>query len=266
MSTRWGPATAGNGRLVLPAPNLPGSIVSMPTLQVTFAEPVRRVGFVITDFWSTTTLSVLGEGFADPGGLASLRAVTRRSAGYPPQFVGFASETPMRARPDIQSAGRHVLPQHRRFPVRGRHERAGSANALADCPRRGRRRTLSVAGTSITTRTAPSAAVARSQAPALGVLSSALRGSAHAWIQIASVWLAATVVFAAALPNGWLGDDQVLLEERLAGLAWASLPGLIGETYWGPLHPDNGLYRPTALLLLGPQRLLFEWTSRGTES
>ena len=92
----WGPATAGNGRLVLPAPNLPGSIVSMPTLQVTFAEPVRRVGFVITDFWSTTTLSVLGEGFADPGGLASLGAATSAlSAGYPPQFVGFASDTPM---------------------------------------------------------------------------------------------------------------------------------------------------------------------------
>jgi hypothetical protein len=68
----------------------------MPTLRVTFAQPVSRVGFVITDFWSTTTLSILGEGFVDPGGLASLgQATSTLSAGFPPQFVGFASSAPI---------------------------------------------------------------------------------------------------------------------------------------------------------------------------
>ena len=81
--------------------------------------------------------------------------------------------------------------------------------------------------------------------------------SAQAWLQIAGVGFAATVVFAAALPNGWLGDDRSLLVDRLTGVTWTSLPGLLGETYWGALHPTGGLYRPTALMLLGVQRLMF---------
>jgi hypothetical protein len=70
------------------------------------------------------------------------------------------------------------------------------------------------------------------------------------------VFLAGVAAFAAALPNGWLGDDHVLLEQRLAAATWSSLPVYFSESYWGTLHA-GGLYRPLTLVLLGAQRIVF---------
>lgn len=71
------------------------------------------------------------------------------------------------------------------------------------------------------------------------------------------VVIAAVTSFAAALSNGPLGDERVLLEQRLADVATVGqLLSLLGESYWGELS-GGGLYRPLTLLLLGAQRLSF---------
>ncbi|MEM7079624.1 MAG: hypothetical protein AAF513_13460 [Pseudomonadota bacterium] len=72
----------------------------------------------------------------------------------------------------------------------------------------------------------------------------------------AAVAALAFASFAAALPNGPLGDDLLLLEQRLDAEGWLALARHFGESWWGTLH-EGGLYRPVSLVLLGAQKLLF---------
>ena len=66
----------------------------------------------------------------------------------------------------------------------------------------------------------------------------------------------AIATFLPALGNGLLGDDVLLLEQRLeegraSGTGW-----FFTESYWGNLH-QSGLYRPLSLLLLSVQHSAF---------
>jgi hypothetical protein len=70
------------------------------------------------------------------------------------------------------------------------------------------------------------------------------------------VALAALVSFAPGLWNEFLGDDRILVLQRLDGLAWSQLPGLLRENYWGP-HAVPQHYRPLGLVVLAVERLLF---------
>ncbi|WP_110169184.1 hypothetical protein [Luteitalea pratensis] len=72
----------------------------------------------------------------------------------------------------------------------------------------------------------------------------------------AFVALIAVAAFSAALPNGWLGDDTALLEERLASASFSTFSSYFSEGYWGDLH-SGGLFRPLSLVLLGLQRIAF---------
>lgn len=81
-------------------------------------------------------------------------------------------------------------------------------------------------------------------------------------VRVAAIGVAAlaVVTFVAALPNGMLGDDSTLWEQRLAGVGWGDLLSLLGQTWWGELHA-GGLYRPLALALLAIQKLVFASTT-----
>lgn len=91
------PTSVSRGHLTFSAPNLPPSLVSTPTLRVTFAVPVHRVGFMANNLagWGAY-LTVVGEGFEDAAGLMSAgQATSSFTAGYPPKFFGFESSRPM---------------------------------------------------------------------------------------------------------------------------------------------------------------------------
>ena len=62
--------------------------------------------------------------------------------------------------------------------------------------------------------------------------------------------------FLPALHNGLLGDDSILLEQRLDSARAPNLPILFQQDYWGDLH-RSGLYRPLTLTLLHVQRRAF---------
>jgi hypothetical protein len=66
----------------------------------------------------------------------------------------------------------------------------------------------------------------------------------------------AVATFLSALHNGLLGDDVLLLEERLHEEHAASLRQLLLDSYWGDLH-RSGLYRPLSLTFLAIQRSAF---------
>ncbi len=85
----------------------------------------------------------------------------------------------------------------------------------------------------------------------------ALGGWYGRWAWALSLLFLAVGSFGLGLFNGALGDDQLLLSQRLAGVdGFAGLWGLFTQSYWGPLH-TGGLYRPVMLWLLGAQRLCF---------
>ena len=77
-----------------------------------------------------------------------------------------------------------------------------------------------------------------------------------AWPAVAGVFSLGLLSFAFALWNGPLGDDRILLEQRLAGSGPVDLVRLFGESWWGALH-EGGLYRPLSLVLLSIQKLAF---------
>ena len=73
------------------------------------------------------------------------------------------------------------------------------------------------------------------------------------------VALIAVAAFSAAIPNGWLGDDTALLEERLASASFSTVFSYFNEGYWGDLHA-GGLFRPLSLVFLCVQRIAFGLT------
>jgi len=72
----------------------------------------------------------------------------------------------------------------------------------------------------------------------------------------ALVALTAIVAFALGLQGGMIGDDQTLLERRIAASSFGDLLAYFGQNYWGELHA-GGLYRPFTLFILGLQKLAF---------
>lgn len=66
----------------------------------------------------------------------------------------------------------------------------------------------------------------------------------------------AVATFLPALHNGLLGDDGLLLEERVDPSRAPAIPEFFRQSYWGDLH-DDGLYRPLSLALLTVERRAF---------
>jgi protein O-mannosyl-transferase len=71
--------------------------------------------------------------------------------------------------------------------------------------------------------------------------------------RLAAVFGLAAATFLPALDNGLLGDDAILIEQRLDPARAPSVPALFGESYWADLH-ESALYRPLSLTFLYAQR------------
>ena len=74
--------------------------------------------------------------------------------------------------------------------------------------------------------------------------------------QAAIVFVIAAATFLPALHNGLLGDDAILLEQRLDSSRAPSVAALFGQSYWDDLHP-NSAYRPLSLAFLLAERRAF---------
>jgi len=75
--------------------------------------------------------------------------------------------------------------------------------------------------------------------------------------QAGLVFVIAAATFLPALHNGLLGDDAILLEQRLDSSRAPSLAALFRQSYWDDLHNSSGLYRPLSLAFLLAQRRVF---------
>jgi len=71
--------------------------------------------------------------------------------------------------------------------------------------------------------------------------------------QAAVVFVLAAATFLPALHNGPLGDDSILLEQRLDSTRAPGVAALFQQSYWDDLH-SSGLYRPLSLTLLLAER------------
>jgi hypothetical protein len=77
----------------------------------------------------------------------------------------------------------------------------------------------------------------------------------------AVVFVFAVVTFLPALSNGLIGDDSILLEQRLDSAHAPALLSLVQQDYWGDLH-ESGTYRPLSLAMLFVERQAFGFDPR----